>query len=125
MTSPTDAFRRAARFNPACRTFGLYANTLDTKDRPTAAVLDWLADARGVLRWRDVDRDGDRGVQGPGDGVLTLYTDFPTVPNAVQDVDGSWLEVVSGLERDALGAGLRLAVRRRNGCAPSIRVSPP
>jgi|GEM_PF-3205976 hypothetical protein len=125
MTSPAAAFRRAARFNPACRTFGLYANTLDAKDRPTSAVLDWVADARGVLRWRDVDKDGSRGVQGPGDGVLTLYTDFQTVPDAVQDMDGSWLEVVSGMERDALGAGLRLAVRRRSGCAPAVRVLPP
>ena len=126
MNSVADAFRRAALHSPLFKTYALYRQATGAHGRPEPGLYDWLADARGALHWRDVDKFGDGKLTGAGDGVLTVYTDMPTVPDAVQDCDGAWYVVASGLERDGLGAGLRLAVRRwTEPELPTIRAGAP
>jgi len=123
-----EAFRRAAaRGGPLFKTYHAFGQALDDKGRPDPGKLDWLYAAPGALRWRDVDDgQGAGGVPGAGAGVVTLYTehDMP-LPVALQGPDGAWLLVASGLERDSLGAGLRLAVERWTGAAPTIRRGAP
>lgn len=112
MNSVADAFRRAARHSPLFKTYGLFRQATGDHGRPDPGVYDWLTDARGALHWKDADKFGAGELTGAGDGVLTIYTDLQCVPDVVQDSDGAWYVVASGLERDGLGAGLRLAVRR-------------
>jgi len=100
---------------------------LDDHGRPDPGVLDFIFAAPGVVKWRDIDDDkGEGGIHGAGNAVCTLYTDHAgPVPTALQGPDGDWFLVVSGLERDSLGAGLRLHVQRWTGALPTIRGGTP
>lgn len=121
-----EAFRRAAKVSPLFRTYGLFRQATGDHGRPEPGLYDWLADARGALHWKDVDKLGKGELTGAGDGLLTVYADIPCVPDVVQDSDGAWYVVASGLERDGLGAGLRLAVRRwTQPDLPTIRAGAP
>ena len=126
MNSPADAFRRAARHSPLFKTFALFRQATGAHGRPEPGLYDWLSDARGALHWRDADKFGKGELTGAGDGVLTMYTDLQGIPDAAQDSEGNWYVVASGLERDGLGASLRLAVRRwTEPELPTVRAGAP
>lgn len=128
MNEAARAFARAAsRGVPLYKRFDAFAQALDDMGRPDPGKVDWLFAAPGTLRWRSLeDGPGAGGVLGAGNAVCTLYIDHDLpLPVALQGPDGAWLLVVSGLERDSLGAGLRLHVQTWTGDAPSIRGGAP
>lgn len=92
-----------------------------------AGFYDLLFAAPGALRWKDVDRTDAGGADVyMGEGVLTLYSDFPgPTPDFLREPDGNWLLVTSAAERDALRATLRLSVRRWVGNEPELVLPTP
>lgn len=129
MNSAADAFARAAKHAPLFKPFRLYGRAeIERLHQQAEIVFDWQADARGALRWKAFEKflHPADPTFAMGDGVLTLYADLPTIPDAVLCEDGAWLLVDAGLERDGLGAGLRLAVRRwTEPNLPTIRAGAP
>jgi hypothetical protein len=128
MNEAAAAFARAAsRSNPLFQTFHAYRTTLDDKGR-AAMPLDWAFTAPGAVQWRSTNPlpAGIVGTFTTGEGMATLYTDWAgPLPDYLQDREGNWYEVKEGLERDGLGASLRLKVKRWNGEAPTIRSPAP
>lgn len=123
-----DAFRRAAaRGGPLYRSFYAFRQVLDEYGRIDPGRFDWMFAAPGAVRWRDDEDKGEQGERALSfNGVVTLFCDYEgQPPDLLQDAQGQWLLVISGLERDSLGAGLRLHVQRWTGDAPSIRAGAP
>lgn len=127
MTNPADAFARAFSRGPLSRQFQCFAQVLEpagrSAGRPKVGHFRWMFTAPGALRWRDVEASekGEQITSMAGTGVATLFTpyDGPLPVLLHSDKDG-WLFVANGLERDGLGAGLRLAVQRWSGDLPVI-----
>lgn len=122
------AFARAAtRGGPMFQDFHAFRVTLDDKGRP-GGPLDWAFTAPGAVQWRSTNPlpAGIVGTFTTGEGMATLYSDWSgPLPDYLQDRDGTWFEVKEGLERDGLGASLRLKVKRWNGEPPAIRSPAP
>ena len=133
MNSFRDAFRRAARNNPAFDHFQLYrkvdpaeyADLVVTEEQGEAIIktgmYDWMETTPGALHWQDVGLDG----KGAARGILTLYSD-PAAPDLVLAPDGTWYVAAETLGADTLGAGYRLEVKHwPHGIPPTIRVEAP
>jgi hypothetical protein len=134
-----DAFARAARATDLFNPFTLYKKCegveelgyppegqTKTANFRTVTVYDWQLEGFGAIIWRDVDKNV-RTLNGEvGDGFISLFTAYPEdPPDLLQDQSGQFYVVKDALGVDALGAAVKLRVRRWKSDLPTIRNAAP
>ena len=121
-----DAFRRAAKVSAQYTSMTLYVQATDeTTGRPVGRTYTLSEDVWGTLRWLDYDAIARTFGGDVGDGIAALIAPGGPVPDLIQTAAGEWLAVAGAEGRDALGAHLRVRVRRWSGDDPVISYGAP